>query len=415
VFPLNYGTFAAVLFACFVVLCYIAALLLYEYDRRKNRDITLTLSMETRIKEDEDYALSKIGKDSVYSYYVTDNVYGWVAAFATIVMQVGLLVVFILASEPKLQDDKSDIQFTWKCPRDTDECKDKSDLENWMWVIFCLLMVTFLAKDMISGSKLIYHSAKVRHSLGSRVRYFFGGMCLCWITLFAIYVSRCNDVCHLFLVHRSSIRLIPYLYLSLHPQVSTVYNMAIATRNTELILNSVVVLFVMDMDEWIFATLEAANEKWTAHAADGSEDTNSDIEARSESIIAEMKEEMTRQSEQIESQQEQITSQQEQITSQQEQITSQQEELRMLRELVEKIQQSQAAAAAAAAAAFTTTTASDSESISEYEDDTNARQMEQSDEITMPCDGEQNIQAPQAAATTPDPHRESDAEEDLQE
>jgi hypothetical protein len=202
VFPLNYGTFAAVLFACFVVLCYIAALLLYEYDRRKNRDITLTLSMETRIKEDEDYALSKIGKDSVYSYYVTDNVYGWVAAFATIVMQVGLLVVFILASEPKLQDDKSDIQFTWKCPRDTDECKDKSDLENWMWVIFCLLMVTFLAKDMISGSKLIYHSAKVRHSLGSRIRYFFGGICLCGITLFALYVSCCNDVCHLLLVHR---------------------------------------------------------------------------------------------------------------------------------------------------------------------------------------------------------------------
>jgi outer membrane phospholipase A len=59
---------------------------------------------------------------------------------------------------------------------------------------------------------------------------------------------------------------------------------------------SVIVLFVMDMDEWIFSTLEAISEKWTAHVAD-SEDArrSSEIEARSGSIIAEMKEEMARQ------------------------------------------------------------------------------------------------------------------------
>jgi len=82
---------------------------------------------------------------------------------------------------------------------------------------------------------------------------------------------------------------------------------------------------------------------------------------------------------------------------------------------VEKLQESQAAAAAT-----TTTTASDSESGSECEGDTNAQQMEQSgeiqsDDITLSCDGEQNIKEPQAASVTPDSHRESDTEEDLQE
>jgi uncharacterized coiled-coil protein SlyX len=184
--------------------------------------------------------------------------------------------------------------------------------------------------------------------------------------------------------------LIPYSSPSLHPQVSIIYNKAIATSNTEIIVNSVIVLFVMDMDEHIFAALEAANEKWTAHAA---EDTSSDTEARSGSIINEMKDE---------------------IALQREQITSQQEDLRKLRELVEKLQESQAAAAAAAAAATNATTSSDSEST-ECEGDTNAREMDQSDEIIMPHEAKQNIQEPQAASATPGSRRESHTDEDLQE
>ena len=59
------------------------------------------------------YALSKIGKDSVYSYFVTDKVFGWFIASATLVIQVVLLFIFINASEANLQNDGTDIQFTW--------------------------------------------------------------------------------------------------------------------------------------------------------------------------------------------------------------------------------------------------------------------------------------------------------------
>ena len=43
------------------------------------------------------------------------------------------------------------------------------------------------------------------------------------------------------------------------------YNKAIASSNTDIILNAVVVLFVTNLDEWIFAALEAWDENWTAH------------------------------------------------------------------------------------------------------------------------------------------------------
>ncbi len=151
-------------------------------------------------ENDDKYALSRIGRDSVYSYFVTDMRLGWLGAFGTLAIQVAVLIFFIKVSEANLQDDKIDIQFTWKCPRDSDECRDTADLNKAGWIIFCMLIIANLSKDAINGSKLIYHSSKMRHPIGSRIRYFIGGIGLCSITLFASYVSCCNDVCYIILL-----------------------------------------------------------------------------------------------------------------------------------------------------------------------------------------------------------------------
>jgi len=320
---LSYSTFAALLISCFIALSCIVALSLYLFSKRKNRGNALTTSTVRRLEEDDKYALSRIGKSSVYSYFVTDKVLGWLVAFATLGMQVGLLFVFVIASEVKLQDDKIDIQFTWKCPRDSFVCKDTADLAGAGWFIFSVLMIANLAKDMISGFKLIYHSSKVRHPLGSRIRYFIGGTLLCSITLFALYVS-------------------------------TIYNKAIATSTTDIIVNSVVVLFVMELDEWIFAALEACSEKWTAHSAE-SDDSSSDAESRNGSSIAEMKEKIRTQQAQFESQRKEIgmlRSQQEELMLQMEEMKRQSDNSTILREAVKKLHDPQAGAAADAASEF---------------------------------------------------------------
>ncbi len=148
--------------------------------------------MVERPENDDKYALSRIGDQSVYSYFVTESRAGWLVAFTTLGIQVLTLIFFIMASEPNLQDDKIEIQLTWKCPRDSDKCRSTADLNGTGWFIFCMLMIAHLAKDSINGSKLIYHSSKTRHSIGSRIRYFIGGIGLCSITLFALYVSCCS-------------------------------------------------------------------------------------------------------------------------------------------------------------------------------------------------------------------------------
>jgi len=71
----------------------------------------------------------------------------------------------------------------------------------------------------------------------------------------------------------------------------------------------------MELDEWIFAALEACKEKWTAHAAGSNHST---------SHIAKMKEKIARQQAQLESQQKQLGM----LRSQQEELMLQMEEMR---------------------------------------------------------------------------------------
>ncbi len=189
---LSYGTFAAALFPSIVAFSCSVVFFLYACSKRRNPGTAITSSMEERFEEDDRYALSRIGNDSVYSYLVADKALGWVVAFTTLGIQAAILIFFVKASEAKLQDDTIDIQFRWKCPRDAYLCRNTADLKAAGWIIFCMLMIAHLGKDSINGSKLIYHSSKIRHPIGSRIRYFIGGVGLCSIALFALYVSCCN-------------------------------------------------------------------------------------------------------------------------------------------------------------------------------------------------------------------------------
>ncbi len=132
------------------------------------------------------------------------------------------------------------------------------------------------------------------------------------------------------------------------------YNNAIATSNTDIIVNSVIVLFVMEIDEYIFAALNAINDKWTAHAAESEE-------------VSDLKKELERQ--------------RAQIASQQEQIDNQREDLRMLRETVEKIQEAQASAAATLA----TSDIEGAECNIHVDAEHMGEQIGQAHQITFPC------------------------------
>lgn len=166
-----------------------------------------------------------------------------------------------------------------------------------------------------------------------------------------------------------------FVHLIILNQVSTVYNIAIATANTEIIANSVIVLFVMEIDENIFSALDAINGKWTAHAAESEE-------------VSTMKEEIERQ--------------RKKITFQQEQIDNQREDLRMLHEVVETMQSQ-------VAYLGLWQLRSDKEDLAVTTDidsakcvvDTGVQQMDNVEPIALLYDAEeQDVKEPDAAATS---------------
>lgn len=138
---------------------------------------------------DQKYAIDVIGEDSTNQFFLGKSLLGWICAGKNIVIQFWIILIFVDSSEYNLSDSKVDIQYTWKCTREYDECFNTSDLDWHGWLAFGMLMFVHLAKDVINSFKMIVLSAKVRHSHQTRMRFFAGGTILLSITLFAVYAS----------------------------------------------------------------------------------------------------------------------------------------------------------------------------------------------------------------------------------
>jgi len=224
----NYMYFTGVFFACVFGACCVLAFVSLTYDKFRNSSSS---HQPPRKDIDRKYALETVGDDSVYQFLIGTSWIGWSIVLVTMASQIWILFVFVQGAEVNLSDDKSDLAYTYKCPRDQDECRDTSDLTWQGWTVYAILMAAYLMKDAINGAKLIVLSAKKRHSSNTKTRLFFGGTLLASVTSFTFYVS-------------------------------TIYNAAIATSNTDIIVNSVVILFITDVDELFYDILMVINPHW---------------------------------------------------------------------------------------------------------------------------------------------------------
>jgi len=222
----NYETFAWVFALSVVGLCLFVLLGSSVVDYVKHGSLPSTFQRTPSMQMlDTKYAIDIIGVGSVYSFLLGSNIGGWLIALVTIGLQTFMLWPFILAADFDLANDNSDLVYTWKCNRDSIICKDKNDLSPYGWVVFAVLMAAFLSKDVFSGAKMIVLAGKRRHSTQRRVKFFIGGTFLVSITVFILYVSA-------------------------------IYNKTIATSNTDLIINSVAILFIMEIDERVYELIE---------------------------------------------------------------------------------------------------------------------------------------------------------------
>jgi len=257
----DFVDFIAVFAASLVGFSFIVGIASSLHDRYWKNSSPSSETEDHVFVKDKKYALYSIGVDSVYSFIFSK--YKIAQAFAVFVgaFQVWALFFFVSAAVKDFNDEKSDFVYSWKCPRNSLECSDESDLQWQGWLISSILMAAHLLKDIINGVKLLLFCGKRRHHFSSKIRYFWGGLFLTWISAFALYAS-------------------------------VVYNYAIARSITDIIANAVIIIFVIDVDEYLHKGILAAKSFWVYHATGDEEidslerrvrklhDTNSSLETR---------------------------------------------------------------------------------------------------------------------------------------
>jgi len=247
----SYAQFIWVFLLLLLGYVFLVVIASFYYDRFVYKAPPRSDTERSTIIEDKKYALETIGSDSVYSFYMSKNWHAWGLDLAVLAVQIAALVMFVQAAVKDFSNDRSDFIYSWKCSRNSTICTDESDL-NWQgWALFAILMAAHLLKDIINGLKLLILCGKRRHSTTSRMRFFVGGFFLTWISLFTVYAS-------------------------------TVYNIAIARSNTDIIINTVIILFICDVDEYFYRAIQAASSFWTAGQRDDEKDD--DMESRFEEL-----------------------------------------------------------------------------------------------------------------------------------
>merc|ERR1711957_19510 len=234
----DYRDFTIYVFACVFGISVVIIVGSYIHDRFiKLRHLPSASLRELRAQDtDSRYAIDVIGDDSVYQLFLGNSILGWIVTLGTVYAQGWLLWTFVKAAEIDLSDDRSDLVYTYMCPRDNPECRNTGDLTEEGWIAFAILMGANILKDIIDGGKLIILSGKRRNSHLIRCRLFIGGTVLFMISIYTLYVS-------------------------------VIYNVAIATSNTEMIMNSVVIIFICDMDELVFDILMTINPGWVERSS----------------------------------------------------------------------------------------------------------------------------------------------------
>merc|ERR1711957_575590 len=194
-------------------------------------DSTSRSTEQLAFEADEKYAMKQmLGEGSVYGFFLTNSRVAWVIALVTIALQILMLVPFIEGAEFDLSQTV-DLQYRWKCNPSDEICEDTDSVTPMGWVIFGVLMVIYLTKDFISGLKMVILSGKRRHKHSLRARYFFGGVILLCITSYILYASA-------------------------------IYIKATATSDTELVIDAVVILFIMEADNELFTGIDTNCSGW---------------------------------------------------------------------------------------------------------------------------------------------------------
>lgn len=155
--------------------------------------------------------LECIGKDSVYQFFLTKSLMKWMISLSVTALQLGVLYLFYEGAQTN--DFESDTVYPLRCPSFLSGCLDDKQVESFGYFVWFFITFVYLGSDFVKGIYLIFLAGVM-----GNVRCFIAGFVLSGVTF--------SSIC-----------------------VSGFYNSAVALQNRDLLINSLVLLFINDMDE----------------------------------------------------------------------------------------------------------------------------------------------------------------------
>ena len=162
---------------------------------------------------------------SVYCFVFSKKKLAWVLYFVTAGIQLWLFVTYLTASNVSNED--TDFQFNFRCLGNSFECIDENDVSFGGWILFFVVLLFYLGRDLTMSSLQLFSALAIFD-----LQLFASGIGILVLTLIAI-VTSFN------------------------------YNFALAEKNTDLVMNAVILLFINDLDEHFLSWLKVLVPGWT--------------------------------------------------------------------------------------------------------------------------------------------------------
>ena len=164
--------------------------------------------------------------DSVYCFVLSTNKIAWAIYTTTLGVQIWLFATYLVAS--KNLHSNSDFKYVFRCPDNDLNCSETSTISKSAWVLFFIVICLYLARDFAMSFRQILASTK-----SFNLHLLISGFGILTVTTIALMTS-------------------------------VIYNLVLAEKNTDLLTNAVILLFINGLDEQILALLLVVVPDWTS-------------------------------------------------------------------------------------------------------------------------------------------------------
>ena len=163
-------------------------------------------------------------EDSIYLFILSSNKMAIFVYFATVIIQIATFGVYLQSAS--MDWEETVWEFSYYCPDNSLECVNQNFVDALGWTMFGIVLFVYHGADMVTCFYQIKEAVTQRD-----LKLFLSGFILCDMTILSLFTS-------------------------------TVFNWAVATKNTDVIMNVVILFFVNDMDEKVLSILYRLNREW---------------------------------------------------------------------------------------------------------------------------------------------------------